>query len=204
MKREFDKSALERFGEDYWTHYAGGRGPRDPDSILSQEEIFGDLAEAGVEIQGRRVLDLGCGPGHYVKFFRERGALAFGVDISPTALELAPAEARPYLYHLDIENLDIFPDRSFDLALHNAAVYLRPEALPAHFREVGRILSGHLYLHVISSDHPFFSSLDRPRYAFYPGQPTEWWVKTVEQAGFALQKVFDHPGWSWWMLFQKI
>jgi len=203
MKREFDREAQGKFGEDYWTHYAGGRGPRHPDSILSPEEIFGDLAQAGIELAGRRVLDLGCGPGLCVKMFRDRGALAFGIDISRTALELAPAEARPFLYHLDLENLEIFPERSFDFALHNAAVYLPPEALPAHFRELARILSGHLYLHVIASDHPFFWSLDRERYAFHPGRPTAWWVKTVEEAGFALQKIFSHPGWSWWMLFKK-
>ena len=203
MKREFDKEAVEKFGEDYWEHYAGGRGPHDPDSVLSPEEILGDLESAGVEIRGKRVLDLGCGPGHYIKLFRERGAQAFGVDISPSALALAPAEVGPYLYHLDIENLGIFPDAAFDLAVHNAAVYLHPDALPAHFAELFRLLTGHLYLHVISSDHPFWSSLDRARYAPYPGRPTDWWVRTVEGAGFELAKVFDHPGWSWWMLFGK-
>ena len=203
MKREFDQGALEKFGEDYWKNYAGGRGPHDPDSVLSPEEIFGDLAEAGIEIAGQRVLDLGCGPGHYVRLFRERGANAFGIDISPKAFELAAPEVRPYLYHLDIENLEIFPDRAFDLALHNAAVYLHPEALSAHFAELFRLLAGHLYLHVISSDHPFWCSLDRERYAPYPGRPADWWVRTVEGAGFALTKVFDHPGWSWWMLFGK-
>jgi len=203
MKREFDPDALAKFGPDYWTHYAGGRGPHDPDSILTADELFGDLAEAGIAIAGKRVLDLGCGPGHYVKMFRERGALAFGIDIAPAALELAPAEVRPYLYHVDMENLEIFPERSFDLALHNAAVYLPPEAWPTHFRELARILSGYLYLHVIASDHAFFRSLDRERYAFYPGRPTAWWVETVEEAGFELQKIFSHPGWSWWMLFKR-
>ena len=203
MKREFDPEAQAMFGEDYLQHYAGDRGPDDPDSILSPEEIFGDLAAAGVELAGKRVLDIGSGPGRYVQLFRRRGALAFGIDISEAALAKASAEVRPYLYHLDMENLEIFPANSFDLALHNAAVYLQPEALSAHFREVARILSDHLYLHVIASDHPFFQALDRQRYAPYPGRPTDWWVKTVETAGFTLNKIFDHPGWSWWMLFKK-
>lgn len=203
MKREFDPETAARFGEDYWQSYAAGRGPHHPDSVLNPEEILGDLQSAGVELAGKRMLDLGCGPGHYVKLFRSVGARAFGVDISATALALAPAEVRPYLYHLDMENLEIFPDRAFDLAIHNAAVYLPPEALAAHFAEVGRILTGHLYLHVIATDHPFWRSLDRRRYAPYPGRPTDWWVRTVEGAGFSLARVFSHPGWSWWMLFAK-
>jgi cyclopropane fatty-acyl-phospholipid synthase-like methyltransferase len=40
-------------------------------------------------LQGKRVLDVGCGDGHLLKFLEEAGAKAFGIDASQKAVDLA-------------------------------------------------------------------------------------------------------------------
>jgi SAM-dependent methyltransferase len=38
---------------------------------------------------GRRVLDVGCGPGHIAHYLRDRGVEASGLDLSPAMVQLA-------------------------------------------------------------------------------------------------------------------
>lgn len=45
-----------------------------------------DLIERYVPLAGRRVLDLGCGVGEYVRAFARRGGTAFGIDIASARL----------------------------------------------------------------------------------------------------------------------
>lgn len=46
------------------------------------------------ELEGRRVLDFGCGPGLFSRFFASRGARVLGVDVNEQHLETARALAR--------------------------------------------------------------------------------------------------------------
>lgn len=41
---------------------------------------------------GQNVLEIGCGPGHFLNACRSRGARVTGIDLSPHAVELAKAE----------------------------------------------------------------------------------------------------------------
>ena len=69
--------------------YARGRPAWD---IGRPQPAFLALADAG-EIRGR-VLDVGCGTGEHVLLCAERGLDATGVDLAPTALTTARAEAQ--------------------------------------------------------------------------------------------------------------
>ena len=40
-------------------------------------------------LQGKNILDLGCGSGYWTRFFRSRGAHCIGVDVSPEQIKLA-------------------------------------------------------------------------------------------------------------------
>ncbi len=44
-------------------------------------------------IDGKKICDLGCGPGLYTQQFHDRGAQVTGVDISPTSIEYARTQA---------------------------------------------------------------------------------------------------------------
>jgi 2-polyprenyl-3-methyl-5-hydroxy-6-metoxy-1,4-benzoquinol methylase len=64
----------------------GARAISGPRLALTLDEL-GDLT-------GKRVLDIGCGPGRYAVSAAERGADVVGIDISPAMLELARRRAR--------------------------------------------------------------------------------------------------------------
>ena len=58
------------------------------------------LAQEDEEVLSRAVppvLDVGCGPGRHVLALAERGVLALGIDITPTALDRARRRGAPVL-----------------------------------------------------------------------------------------------------------
>src|SRR5208337_1144043 len=72
---------------------------------------------------GKKVLDLGCGPGLYGKEFVKRGYEYWGVDISPEVIEEAKravkkvdGETMAHFMVSDIENLDL-PPKTFDIVI---------------------------------------------------------------------------------------
>lgn len=110
-------------------------------------ERFRLALEAAGDVRGRSVLDVGCGPGHYlVAFARQGAARIVGVDLSPRMLELARGLLeregvvdRCRLLEGDFLALD-FPER-FDVALAMGVFdYLRQ---PVPFlRKMARVASG--------------------------------------------------------------
>src|SRR3954468_19616023 len=51
--------------------------------------ILAAFAELARTAGDGRIADLGCGPGHITAHLRDLGLTAFGVDASPTMIELA-------------------------------------------------------------------------------------------------------------------
>ena len=108
------------------------------------------------EVEGRRVLDAGCGPGVYAEWLVGRGARVVAVDASPKMVELAGrrlgASAEVRLADLG-RPLDFLDDASFDLVI-SPLVLDYVEDWGAVFAEFYRILrpGGRL---VFSASHPF-------------------------------------------------
>ncbi len=63
----------------------------------------------GMVLDGLRVLDIGCGFGRDVAAFRQRGAEAYGCDVSPPLLEHAVREVGPYFTEYDFRRGDMLP-----------------------------------------------------------------------------------------------
>ncbi|MFI9542483.1 class I SAM-dependent methyltransferase [Streptomyces sp. NPDC052016] len=108
------------------------------------------------DVGGLRVLDLGCGAGHYAAAFLERGAgRVVGVDGSESLLRVARERLgeRAELHHHDLEEpLAFLAEASFDLAVL-ALVYHHVDARARLLAEVRRVLRPGGAL-LVSTTHP--------------------------------------------------
>jgi len=143
------------------------------------------LAMAG-DIQGLRVLDLGCGRGEVLRHALDLGARAVGLDFSLDALSLAreiiPPENAP-LVRADVRSLPLL-DSSFDLVFALDLVeHLYPAELEQMLAEVHRVLvpGGRLIVHTMPNiwyyryGYPLFRLFQRLRGIRLPRDPRERW-----------------------------
>lgn len=63
-------------------------------------------------LPGKRILDLGCGPGRDAQVFVGQGFQVTGVDLSPQMIEMARSRVAAQFHVMDIENLNL-PSSSF-------------------------------------------------------------------------------------------
>jgi ubiquinone/menaquinone biosynthesis C-methylase UbiE len=102
-------------------------------------EILGDL-------NGKKVLDLGCGAGEAAVYFALKGAQVSAVDISPLMLQKTQESAKRFqvpvdTYQMTVENLDL-PDESFDVVygssvLHHSDVGLAIKMIARVLKKTG-------------------------------------------------------------------
>ncbi len=94
-------------------------------------------------VEGKRVLDAGCGDGTYAIAATERGALVTGVDLSEHMLAAARARSAARGVAVNCRQGDVmalpFPDSSFDLAMAITLLCLAPDPRGA-VRELSRVL----------------------------------------------------------------
>ncbi|WP_040975437.1 class I SAM-dependent methyltransferase [Necropsobacter massiliensis] len=84
------------------------------------------------DLNGKKVLDMGCGTGEHLCLYLQRGAaFVVGMDLSQTMLKQAQVELeklaknRPHfaLYHLPMENLSALPQAEFDVITSSFAFH---------------------------------------------------------------------------------
>ncbi|MEW6542750.1 MAG: class I SAM-dependent methyltransferase [Nitrospirota bacterium] len=117
-------------------------------------------------LKGKRALDAGCGYGPDLADLARRGAEVYGIDPSPTMIELA-RRLSPAFANLSVQRVrrTNFPDRFFDLVISIYAFHNEPNLKPA-FREVHRILKpGGLFLYVVQ--HPLFVFQAKPTKVYH-------------------------------------
>ncbi len=107
------------------------------------------------DVDGRRVLDAGCGGGVHAEALVEKGALLTGVDSSEAMLEIARGRlrGRGRLVRADLNETLPVKDCSFDIVLGSLVMhYLRDWTRPlAEFNRV--LVPGGRF--VFSTHHPF-------------------------------------------------
>jgi 2-polyprenyl-3-methyl-5-hydroxy-6-metoxy-1,4-benzoquinol methylase len=109
------------------------------------------------DVEGRRVLDLGCGAGYLAHHLAERGAAeVIGVDLSERMLQVARAERghpRVRYQRAAMEDVD-FPAARFDLVVSSLAVHYVGDYAGLMARVARWLASGgHL---VYSAEHPIY------------------------------------------------
>ena len=105
-----------------------------------------------VPLEGRRILDVGCGIGTYVRRFRHFSPRVYGLDVSPERLAQA---ALPNLVAAEGENLP-FADGSFDVLVFNEVIeHVRDDRQA--IRDALRVLKdgGHIVIYAPNRLYPF-------------------------------------------------
>ena len=90
-----------------------------------------DFLVSALQLQpGSRLLDAGCGPGHFAIAFAERGCVVDGIDISPQMIERARANAAATGVEItfavgDLAAIDA-PDATYDAIAARMALQFSP------------------------------------------------------------------------------
>jgi SAM-dependent methyltransferase len=141
---------------DWYRQISGRKGPE-----LATRVVYPEVLRFAGDLRGRRVLDVGCGPGALTRLLAYRGAHAIGVDASERMIELARRDAReaevepaPVFQVGDARDRRTLPKGPFDLATLVLALQNmeRPEQVLAsvatRLRSGGRL--------VLALNHPCF------------------------------------------------
>ena len=110
-------------------------------------------------LNGKRILDLGCGFGWFARWARQQGAASvLGLDVSNNMLERArelTADNAIEYRRVDLEEAE-FPESAFDLVFSALALhYVRN--LPRIFSAVNRALCDESWF-VLSIEHPIYTA----------------------------------------------
>lgn len=104
------------------------------DSYTTASDSFADNIERPAidqligNVDGARLLDLGCGSGTYSVSFAEKGSHVVALDLSPTMISLAQERARRRGVEADFRVADIreplpFDDAGFDILFTATALH---------------------------------------------------------------------------------
>jgi len=209
MIGEFDEKTQSAFNSYYFDNYSkeGYGGER---SVLNIENFLLVLKQAKIIIPDRkkfRILELGCADGRTVKELRDLGFDAYGIEISQHMLKKVEPEIKKYIYFMDIRNLEIFKDDSFDLVYSNSLMYLNPEELDNHLDELHRI-SKYIFAHILCKEDAFVKYLEKEDseklYSYisnYKEFPEMEFLFATH--GWEYETHIMPEGWSGWNLFCK-
>lgn len=124
----------EREVRDFWNRAAADWRTQvgedaDVNRRLNSDPVLWELAG---EVNGKRVLDAGCGTGYFTKKLHDRGARVVGVDLSDEMIALARASYPDFDFRVDsISRLDSVADATFDLVIANYVLMDTPDLTEA-------------------------------------------------------------------------
>lgn len=179
----WDARARHAGGSDYQAVCAFGLSDGRNRAMEKIQARLLQSALASLDLGGARVLEFGCGIGRWAPSIARRGALYFGVDVSPHMLGLARRRVPSAgLAQIDGQRLPL-PDGSFDLAFAITVLHHNPhDRQDAIIGELVRTVrpGGHLVLmEAVNAAGP-----GRPSFNMFP-RPLEDWVAEVTRGGRA-------------------
>ena len=118
---------------------------------------FEHLANA-VDLQGRVVVDVGCGDGAFVRALARGGAEAIGIEVSEDAVARARAHDPDHRYLLGGAEALPLPDRSVDGATFMRSLHHVPDPRSA-FPELARVVRDFVWIAEPLPEGEFFELL---------------------------------------------
>jgi ubiquinone/menaquinone biosynthesis C-methylase UbiE len=162
-------------------------------------------------LPGKKILDVGCGPGRDSGYFVEDGFDVVGVDASEAFIKIAKKEVKGAKFKvMDFRKLD-FKDNSFD-GLWNMAslVHINRKEMPKLLKDFYRVLSpkGVIYISVREGEGDKEVRQEKyknePRHFFYYTE--EEFKQYLEDSGFLIiesEVVTLDSGKKWLEIFAR-
>jgi len=107
-----DKKKYWFFNPDYARMYESFYEGKYKEIDILEKEAIGTMLKHFPN--ANRILDVGCGTGHFTRWYASLGYETIGVDISPVMLDVAITLWDGQFYNAPAEHLP-FPDQSFDV-----------------------------------------------------------------------------------------
>lgn len=166
MKNEYDR-------DDFFHEYA--QMPRSRQGLEAAGE-WHQLQPLFPSLQGKRVLDLGCGYGWHCRYAAEQGAAqVLGLDLSENMLAQAKKMGVPSTVSYRLCGIETYeyPENTWDVVLSNLALHYI-EDLSEIYRQVFRTLTpGGIFLFNI--EHPVFTAGVSQDWIYdHDGTPLYW------------------------------
>jgi SAM-dependent methyltransferase len=171
----------ERSARSFW------EGTRDHDVSQNYAALLGAITVP----PPFAILDLGCGPGRDLAYFRSLGHEAIGLDGSAAFVEMARAHSGCEVWHQSFLALEL-PAARFDGVFANASLFHVPDQeLP---RVLGQLCATLRPGGVLFASNPRgedTEGFNGERYGSY--HSLESWTARVTAAGFALEDHYYRP-----------
>jgi ubiquinone/menaquinone biosynthesis C-methylase UbiE len=157
----------ELMKEDHYDNFADNYSTENESSLLNAYYERPAMIGLAGDVNGRRVLDAGCGSGPLAAALRAKGAIVTGFDSSPAMVELAKQRlgGTADLHVADLSQPLPFDDDTFDDAAASLVLhYLKDWTAP--LAELRRVLKpgGRL---IISVNHPTMYKLMYPNADYF-------------------------------------
>ena len=147
---------------DNATFFEGYRNLREKENNANNLFEIPALLSLLPELDGKKVLDLGCGFGDHCRLFAEMGAeKVIGIDISSKMLDVARkenADSRIEYINMPIESIDKL-NVSFDIAVSSLAFHYIEDFSGAVKNVFDRLSEGGIF--VFSQEHPLVTCHSR-------------------------------------------
>ena len=133
-------------------------------AISINEGRLDHVASLGLDIDGKRVLDVGCGIGHLSRFFAGRGCEVVCVDLREDNIaELRRRHPETEAHVVDIESDDLSNLGEFDIVFCYGLLYHLENPLAA-LRNIRKVCRGFLLLetNICDSSEPVLKLVDEP------------------------------------------
>ena len=127
----------------------------------NQDSITAYFRHLDISMNGKSVLDLGCGDGYDLSQIKLKGALIYGIDSSQEMIEIAQLK-NPY-GKIKIGYLESIPfaDQTFDIVISKWSFQLSMD-IDSIYREIARVIKPNGQL-VYLSAHPIRQFIDKKR-----------------------------------------
>ncbi len=162
--------------------FEGVSGDKGGDRIRVSPEGLG-IVRGVVQVlsqafHGKSFLDVGCGVGWFVKFLKERGEEAHGVELSPYAVERAVTED---IIQGDIRDLSLIDEKYDVVFAWNVMAYLDLPGISKAVSSLKKVSKGYIVFGIVTAE--VLKAMPHGKPGRLTIKPWKWWIGRFAKLG---------------------